>query len=213
MSGRRCRWWWYGVSPMIRRHAFAISRARRGTSHYECLPPSGARPAAADPGAVGREKFGASRRRNAAMDENMVVCSACGGVNRLAQGRSPAAAKCGKCGRKLFSAHPADVDGATFHRHRTRSTLPVLVDVWAPWCEPCRRMAPAYEAAARELNPMSPSSSSIPRRSQQPQRNRHPQHTYDDPVPERQGMARQSGAMSSGQIVRWVRDRLRSAAA
>jgi len=55
------------------------------------------------------------------MDENIVVCSACGGVNRLARGRSPAGAKCGKCGRKLFSAHPADVDGATFHRHRART--------------------------------------------------------------------------------------------
>jgi thioredoxin 2 len=148
------------------------------------------------------------------MDENMVVCSACGGVNRLAQGHSAAAAKCGKCGRKLFSAHPADVDGTTFHRHRTRSTLHVLVDVWAPWCEPCRRMAPAYEAAARELEP---DIALIKLNSEKEPASAAELGIRSIPtmILFRNGkeLARQSGAMSSGQIVGWVRDRLRSAAA
>ena len=148
------------------------------------------------------------------MDENMVVCSACGGVNRLAQGRSPAAAKCAKCGRKLFSAHPEDVDGATFHRHRTRSTLPVLVDVWAPWCEPCQRMAPAYEAAARELEP---DVALIKLNSEKESAIAAELGIRSIPtmILFRNGreLARQSGVMSSGQIVGWVRDRLRSAAA
>jgi len=148
------------------------------------------------------------------MDENMVVCSACGGVNRLARGRSPAGAKCGKCGRKLFSAHPADVDGATFHRHRTRSTLPVLVDVWAPWCGPCQMMAPAYEAAARELEPdvaiIKLNSEKEPAIATELGIRSIPTMILFRSGRE---LARQSGAMSSGQIVGWVRDRLRSAAA
>lgn len=148
------------------------------------------------------------------MDERIVVCSACSGINRLPPGRRPTAAKCGKCGRKLFTAHPADVDGATFHRHRTRSTLPVLVDVWAPWCGPCRMMAPAYEAAARELEP---DVALIKLNSE-----KEPAiaaelgiRSIPTTILFRNGreLARQSGAMSSGQIVGWVRDRLRLAAA
>jgi thioredoxin 2 len=148
------------------------------------------------------------------MGEKIVVCSACGGINRLASGRSPAAAKCGKCGRKLFNARPTDVDGPTFNLHRRRSTLPVLVDVWAPWCGPCRMMAPAYEVAARELEP---DVVLIKLNSENEQAIAAELGIRSIPTmilfQNGREMARQSGAMSSGQIVGWVRDRLRSAAA
>jgi hypothetical protein len=85
------------------------------------------------------------------MPENLVVCSKCGGVNRLPPSRPAIGAKCGKCGAKVFVGHPGDVDAEIFDRQIARSTMPVLVDVWAPWCGPCIMMAPAYEAAAREL--------------------------------------------------------------
>jgi thioredoxin 2 len=85
--------------------------------------------------------------------ESHLVCTKCAGVNRVPAGRSPLKAKCGKCGARLFEGRPDDVNGNIFEAVLARSTVPVLVDVWAPWCGPCRMMAPAFEAAARELEP------------------------------------------------------------
>ncbi|WP_316228118.1 MULTISPECIES: thioredoxin TrxC [unclassified Bradyrhizobium] len=87
-----------------------------------------------------------------------VVCGHCGQINRLPSSvgktpNTPAAAKCGKCHTAIFSGHPIEVDEAAFKRHLAHSDLPLLVDVWAPWCGPCRSMAPMFERAAQELEP------------------------------------------------------------
>ncbi|AZO01445.1 thioredoxin TrxC [Mesorhizobium sp. M9A.F.Ca.ET.002.03.1.2] len=147
------------------------------------------------------------------MQENLVVCSKCGGVNRLPPARNAGDAKCGKCGVKLFSGQPEDVDAQTFDRQVKRSSLPVVVDVWAPWCGPCKMMAPAYEAAANELEPHV-RLIKLNSDNEQAIASRLGIRGIPTMILFHGGreLARTSGAMTAGQIVRWIRDHMPTAA-
>ena len=138
-----------------------------------------------------------------------LVCPHCRSINRVPAARLTEQPNCGQCHASLFPGRPIALTAADFDLHAQRAEIPLVVDFWAPWCGPCRMMTPAYEQAARMLEPQV-RLAKVNTEEEQALAARYGIASIPTLIVFRAGreVARQSGALSQPDIVRWVRGHL-----
>ena len=141
----------------------------------------------------------------AAADPILAACPQCHSVVRVPFGRSDEHPKCPRCKSELFTGKPVALDKASFATYVERTNIPVLVDFWAPWCGPCRTMAPVLDRAAQE-RPATLQVAKVNTDEQQELAGRFGIRSIPTLILFRDGreLARQSGAVDGSTLTRWL---------
>ena len=142
----------------------------------------------------------------------LVACPNCNTLNRAPREKLAAGAsgKCGSCGAPLFGGHPVALNAQSFETHAAKSDIPLVVDFWAPWCGPCKAMAPQFEQAAGHLEP-TVRLAKVNTEDEQALAGRFGIQAIPTMILFKHGkeVARQSGAMNAAGIESWVQQALR----
>jgi len=135
-----------------------------------------------------------------------LTCLQCGQLNRVPEERLSAGAKCGTCGAPLMPGKAIEVDPAILAKAARNDDLPLVADFWAPWCGPCRMMAPEFSKAAKTLNGQA-RLVKLNTEDHQAAGAKYGIRGIPTMVAFSGGreVKRQSGAMREGQIVGWVK--------
>lgn len=138
-------------------------------------------------------------------DSLHLVCPHCHAINRVPAARLGERPNCGQCHQSLFAGQPVELTSTTFVRHIERNDVPVLVDFWAPWCGPCKMMAPAFKEAAAMLEPRV-RLAKVNTDNEQTLGAQYHIRSIPTLILFKGGreLARQAGAMMTQDIVRWV---------
>jgi len=152
----------------------------------------------------------ADRPPEAAAEMLVVACPTDAALNRVARAKLDRNPKCGKCHSPLFQGKAVEIGAANFDSHALKSDLPVVIDLWAEWCGPCRMMTPSFEAAAPRLEPLV-RLGKLDTEAEPAIAGRFGIRGIPSMIVIRKGqeLARTSGAMPTSAIVAWVEQALR----